>query len=103
MQDISAAELKARLDAGEHLHILDVREPDEFDENNIGGLLIPLGQVMNMEIDEIEDWKNEEVIVHCRSGRRSVQACLMLETIGFCKVTNLKGGIKAWVELNTGK
>lgn len=102
MQDISATELKARLDAGEKLHILDVREADEFDENNIGGLLIPLGQVMNLEIDEIEDWKDEEVIVHCRSGRRSVQACLMLETIGFSKVVNLKGGLKAWMELNNG-
>ena len=99
MQLISVDELKKRLDTGEKLHILDVREPNEYAETNMGGLLIPLGKVMNMQVDEIEDWKNEEVIVHCRSGVRSAQACTMLEQIGFKNTKNLSGGILAWNEL----
>lgn len=99
MQDISAQELKRRLAAGEHIHILDVREPDEYAEYNIGAKLIPLGQVMAMQVDDIEDWKDEEVVVHCRSGKRSLQAGLMLETMGFKNVKNLTGGMLAWQEL----
>lgn len=100
MQTISVAELKARKDAGEELFILDVREPSEYAEVNMGAKLIPLGQIMNMQIDEIEDWKNHEVIVHCRSGMRSMQACAMLDQLGFTNTKNLTGGINAWVELN---
>jgi rhodanese-related sulfurtransferase len=99
MQDITAAEVAQRLKAGEDLHILDVREPDEYTEFNIGAKLIPLGQVMAMQVDDIEDWKDEEVIVHCRSGKRSMQAGLMLETMGFKNVKNLAGGMLAWQEL----
>ncbi len=99
MQDITASELKARLAAGEAIHIIDVREPDEYAEFNIGAKLIPLGQVMAMQVDEIEDWKDEELIVHCRSGKRSLQAGLMLETMGFQNVKNLAGGMLAWQEL----
>lgn len=101
MQDISAQELKRRLDAGEHIHILDVREPDEYAEYNIGAKLIPLGQVMAMQVDDIEDWKDEEVVVHCRSGKRSLQAGLMLETMGFKNVKNLAGGMLAWQEFKS--
>lgn len=99
MQDISVQELKARLDAGEQIHILDVREPDEYAEYNMGAKLIPLGQVMAMQVDEIEDWKDDEVVVHCRSGKRSLQAGLMLETMGFKNVKNLAGGALAWQEM----
>lgn len=99
MQDITAAELKQRLDAGEQLHIIDVREPAEYAEYNIGAKLIPLGQVMAMQVEELEDWKNDELIVHCRSGKRSLQAGLMLETLGFQNVKNLAGGVLAWQEL----
>lgn len=99
MQDITAAELKQRLDAGEQIHILDVREPGEYTEYNIGAKLIPLGQVMAMQVDEIEDWKEDEVIIHCRSGKRSLQAGLMMETMGFKNVKNLAGGILAWQDL----
>lgn len=101
MQDISAQELKRRLDAGEHIHILDVREPDEYAEFNIGAKLLPLGQVMAFQTDDIEDWKDEEVVVHCRSGKRSLQAGLMLETMGFKNVKNLTGGMLAWQELKS--
>lgn len=96
MQPISVEELKARLDAGESLHLLDVREPHEREEFNIGGRFLPLGNIQRAETDDIEDWSNEEVIVYCRSGNRSGQACLTLETMGFANLKNLTGGMLAW-------
>jgi rhodanese-related sulfurtransferase len=96
MQSITAEDLKARINLGEVIHILDVREPAEYAETNMGATLIPLGQIMNAQIDEIEDWRNEEVIVHCRSGARSQQAILMLSQMGFSNLKNLSGGIIAW-------
>lgn len=99
MQTITVAELKSRLDAGENLNILDVREPSEFAEVNMNGKLIPLGQIMNGETDGIESWKDQEIIVHCRSGMRSMQACAMLSQLGFTNTKNLTGGIMAWLEL----
>ena len=71
MNNITVEELKKRLDAGEKLNIVDVREPHEKAEFNIGGVLIPLGQIQSMQIDEIEDLKDKEVILYCRSGNRS--------------------------------
>lgn len=96
MKEITVEELKARLDNGETLNVLDVREPEEYNEYNIGAKLIPLGQIVNMQFDEIEDLKNEEVIIHCRSGKRSMQACMVLEQAGFVNTVNVTGGVLAW-------
>ena len=96
MKHITVEELKHRLDAGEQLHIIDVREPHEYAEYNIGAKLIPLGQIMGMQIEELEDLKNEELIIHCKSGSRSMQACMMLEQAGFTNVVNVTGGAMAW-------
>ncbi|SKA41921.1 Rhodanese-related sulfurtransferase [Chitinophaga eiseniae] len=96
MQNITKEELKQRIDAGEQLNILDVREPHERAEFNIGGFHIPLGLVQTMQVDEIEHLKDEEVIVYCRSGNRSGQACMLLETMGFTNVKNLTGGMLNW-------
>ncbi len=98
MTTITADEVKFRLDSGEKLNLVDVREPHENIEFNIGGQLVPLGKVQTMQIDEIDNLKNEEVIVYCRSGNRSGQAALMLETFGFTDVKNLTGGMLAWKE-----
>lgn len=98
MKHISVDELKAKMDAGENVHLLDVRENDERKEYNIGGTHIRLGQVQAMQLDDIEDWKDEEVIVYCRSGNRSQQAALFMETLGFKNVVNLSGGMLAWKE-----
>jgi rhodanese-related sulfurtransferase len=95
MEDITIDELKARMDKGEALHIVDVREEYEFDEFNIGAQLIPLGDLTD-RLDEIEDLKNVELIVHCRSGARSGRAKEYLESEGFSKVRNLIGGMLAW-------
>ena len=98
MTNISVAELKERLANKEHINLLDVREPDERAEFNIGGAFIPVGQVLMMNTDEIAAWKDEEVICYCRSGKRSMQAGMMLETLGFTNVKNLAGGMLAWEE-----
>jgi rhodanese-related sulfurtransferase len=96
MQPISVEQLKARIDAGESLHLVDVREPAEHADFNIGGVLLPLGKIQTLQTDDIDDWKDEEVICYCRSGNRSGQACLILETAGFTNVKNLSGGMMAW-------
>ncbi len=98
MELITVEQVKARLDAGESLRLVDVREPGEHADFNIGGVLLPLGKVQVMDVDEIEDWKDQEVICYCRSGNRSGMACMILETAGFRDVKNLKGGILAWKE-----
>ena len=98
MTTITADEIKKRLDAGENIHLVDVREPDERAEFNIGGTFLPLGKIQVMQIDDIDELKNEEVICYCRSGNRSMQACLMLETFGFTNVKNLEGGMLNWRE-----
>ena len=98
MDNITVEELKRRLEAGEKLHIVDVREPHENADFNIGGVLIPLGQIQSMQIDEIEDLKDKEVILYCRSGNRSGQACMFLDSMGFKNTRNLVGGMLAWQE-----
>jgi rhodanese-related sulfurtransferase len=95
MSDITVQELKERIDKGEKLHIIDVREPYEFEEFNIGAQLIPLGTLPG-KLAELESLKNEEVIVHCRSGARSANAKLYLLDSGFTNVRNLLGGMMAW-------
>jgi len=98
MENITVEQLKARIDAGEKLHVLDVREPSEYQEYNLGAKLLPLGKIQGMQTEEIDDWKNEEVIVHCRSGARSVTASQFLEMQGFTHVVNVLGGALAWRE-----
>jgi len=98
MTTITTEEIKARMDAGEKLNLVDVREPAEHAEFNIGGTLLPLGKVQTMQTDDIDELKNAEVICYCRSGQRSMQACMMLETFGFTNVKNLTGGMLGWQE-----
>lgn len=98
MQTITVEELKAKIDAGEALHLVDVREPHENAEFNIGGILLPLGKVQTMQVDEIDELKDETVYVYCRSGNRSGQAAMMLENMGFENVKNLQGGMLRWQE-----
>lgn len=100
MQQISISEVKQRMEAGEDLHLIDVREPDENATFNIGGRLLPLGNILSMQIEDIENLKAEEVICYCRSGMRSMKAALMLETMGFTNVKNLEGGMLAWQAAN---
>jgi rhodanese-related sulfurtransferase len=102
MNTITAEEVNLRLQNGEKLNLVDVREPYEHEEFNIGGLLLPLGKIQTMQTEEIEDLKNEEVICYCRSGQRSMQACMMLQNFGFTNVSNLTGGMLGWKQLYGG-
>ena len=98
MNTISVDQLKARMDAGETLNLLDVREDSERAEFNIGGLHFRLRKIQEMAIEDIEELKEEEVICYCRTGNRSQMACLMLEHLGFKNTTNVSGGVVDWIE-----
>jgi rhodanese-related sulfurtransferase len=98
MLTITPEEVKQRLDVGEKLQLVDVRESFEHDAFNIGGLLLPLGKVKEYDTTDIDDLKDKEVILYCRSGNRSGQAALILESLGFSNVKNLIGGMIAWQE-----
>ncbi len=98
MTNITPEEVKKRLDAGEKLNLIDVREPHENAEFNIGGTLIPVGKIQSMQIEDIEDLRNEEVILYCRSGNRSGMAAMVLDQLGFTNTKNLTGGMLAWGE-----
>ncbi len=100
MKTITATELKEKLSSGEKVNLVDVREADENAVFNIGGILLPLGKIMSMQTDEIDNHKDDEVICYCRSGARSMQACAMLESMGFTNVKNLTGGMVKWQETN---
>ena len=93
--DITIEELKERLDKGENLNLIDVREEYEFDEFNIGAKLIPWGELPD-RLEEIEAWKDQEILVHCRSGARSGRAKEYLASEGFTNVRNVLGGMLAW-------
>jgi len=98
MEDITVSELKERIDAGEKFHFIDVREPWEYDEDNLGAQNIPLGDLPG-RLSELEAWKDEEIVVHCRSGARSGNAKAFMSQNGFTKVRNTLGGILAYREL----
>jgi molybdopterin/thiamine biosynthesis adenylyltransferase/rhodanese-related sulfurtransferase len=93
--EIQVEELKRRLDAGEDLFVLDVREPHEYQICNINGHLIPLGDLPK-RVNELDS--SREIIAHCRSGVRSAKAVTFLQQAGFKKVHNLAGGILAWAD-----
>jgi adenylyltransferase/sulfurtransferase len=90
---ITVKDLKRRIDAGEDLFILDVREPFEYQIANIGGKLIPQGEVPQ-RLSEID--RNREIVVQCKSGGRSQRIAEYLHEVGYPKVINLAGGILAW-------
>jgi rhodanese-related sulfurtransferase len=96
MNTITVEDLKKKMDRGESFQLIDVREPDEHVQFNIGGTLVPLGKIQSMQIDELEDFRDEQVILYCRSGNRSGQACLILDMLGFKNTNNLAGGMLAW-------
>ena len=98
MQTTTVEELKARIDKGEQVYLLDVREDYERADFNIGGTHLPLGKIQAMQFEDIEDLKDKEVIIYCRSGNRSGIAGLFMEQVGFKNPVNLAGGMLAWQE-----
>ena len=96
MKEITATELKKLVDDKADFQLIDVREEHEFDEANLNGQLIPMGEVMD-RLDEIS--KDKQVVVHCRSGKRSATVIGALESQhGFTNLYNLKGGILAYID-----
>lgn len=100
MKDITVQELKERLDSGEKIHLIDVREAGERQEFNLGGDHIPLGFLIQ-HLDEMGAMKEEEIVVYCRSGARSGLAKDFMTQRGFGNVRNLTGGIVAWLQAFT--
>lgn len=96
MKEISVQELKQLIDSKADFQLIDVREEHEFDEVNIKGHLIPLGEILD-RAGEVN--KDKQVVIHCRSGKRSATAIQALETnLGYTNLYNLKGGILAYIE-----
>ena len=95
--EITVQDLRTRLEAGDKFVFIDVREPWEYEEFNLGAQLIPLNTLVN-SMYELDEHKDSEIIVHCRSGARSAMAQGLLLANGFKNVLNLKGGVMAWQE-----
>ncbi|MFB2121150.1 rhodanese-like domain-containing protein [Parapedobacter sp. 2B3] len=93
MKEITVEELKSKIDNNEDFQLIDVREEFEYETSNINGEHIPLAEVV-LEQDKIS--RDKPVIIHCRSGKRSAQAIMLLEREGFDNLYNLEGGILAW-------
>jgi rhodanese-related sulfurtransferase len=95
MHEITVEELNDLRTSGKAHQLIDIREDFEVEAVNIGGEWIPMGNIPN-EIEKIK--KDVPVIIHCKSGKRSANISLFLEQQGFTNVSNLKGGIFAWIE-----
>ncbi len=98
MEDITVEDLKSRLDNNEKFVFLDVREDWEYEDDNLGAKNISLGDLL-YRLDELEEFQDQEIIVHCRSGARSGNAKKFLESKGYTKVRNVLGGILAYRSL----
>ncbi|HLF63432.1 MAG TPA: rhodanese-like domain-containing protein [Saprospiraceae bacterium] len=98
MQDITVHELKERKDRNEHFMLIDVREPFEHEEFDIGGENLPLGEIMSWS-EELQVSPDAEIIVYCRSGNRSAMAKSFLTSKGFTSIRNLIGGVVAWQKM----
>lgn len=98
--DITVQELKERLQSGEKFNFIDVREEYEFEADNLGAKLIPLGDFPD-HLEELEALKDEEIVIHCRSGARSGNAQKFLQANGFSNVRNVLGGILAYREMES--
>ncbi|MCS6917122.1 MAG: rhodanese-like domain-containing protein [Chitinophagales bacterium] len=96
MQELSVEELKEMLDSGCSFCFLDVRDEWEYAEFNLGAENMPL-HLLPSRLADLEPYKEQLVVVHCKMGRRGQQAQLLLQQAGFKQVRNLSGGIEAWI------
>ncbi len=96
LEEVSAADVKAARDRGDEFLLLDVRQPEEYQTAKIdGSTLIPLAE-LESRVEELADWRERRVVIHCHHGGRSAAACQVLGAHGFRDVANLAGGIEAW-------
>ena len=98
MEDIDVKELKERLEKKDKFLFLDVRDEWEYEDDNLGAKNIPLADLPH-RLEELDSYKDQEIIIHCRSGARSGNAKKFLESKGFSQVRNVLGGIMAYRDL----
>jgi rhodanese-related sulfurtransferase len=97
--DISVEDLKKMIEGSQPFNLIDVRNPDEYEDDNLDGILIPLGDLPD-SLDQLEEMKGQDIYIHCRSGARSARAKDYLISQGFDKVHNVLGGIMAYRDLD---
>ncbi len=98
ISEIDVNELKEKLDNKEDMYFIDCREQEEWNEGHIpGATLIPLSDFQNTFENVLKD-KNKKVVIQCRSGKRSMNACMFLLSKGYSDLVNVEGGILAWNE-----
>jgi rhodanese-related sulfurtransferase len=98
IKECDVQELKAKIDAKENFQFIDCRELEEWNEAHIpGATFIPLSEFQTKYESVLTD-KNAEVIIQCRSGKRSMNACMFLLSKGFTNLTNVEGGIMSWIQ-----
>lgn len=96
IKEIEVDELKAKLEKGDTFHFIDCREQEEWDESHIeGATLLPLSTFQEKYQSLLPD-KNAHIVIQCRSGKRSMNACMFLLSQGYTDLNNLEGGILAW-------
>ncbi|HKI47656.1 MAG TPA: rhodanese-like domain-containing protein [Balneolales bacterium] len=101
IEEITVQQLHSKMENGSEPVIVDVREPHELKISSIPAISIPLAELVT-RYEELYDYKNDEIVVICRSGSRSAQACFYLQNKGFGNVKNLRGGINEWArEIDT--
>lgn len=97
INEIDVKELKSVMDSGEQFQFIDCREQAEWNESHIAGAtLVPLSE-FEQKYETILKDKNAHIIIHCRSGKRSLNACMFLMSKGFTNLTNVEGGIISWI------
>lgn len=96
--ECTVSELKKKLDAKENIQFIDCREAEEWNEANIpGSTLLPLSEFEAKYESVLKD-KNAKIVIHCRSGKRSMNACMFLLSKGYSNLTNVEGGILRWID-----
>jgi rhodanese-related sulfurtransferase len=96
IKEIDVQELKTKLESGEKFQFIDCREQEEWDESHIdGAIFIPLSSFQEKYEVLLKD-KNETIVIQCRSGKRSMNACMFLLSKGYSDLVNVEGGILAW-------
>ena len=98
IKSIDSQQLKTMLDSQENFTLIDCREQSEWDEAHIeAARFIPLSE-LESRVEEIRDLEEQPIVLQCRSGKRSMKACIFLQGEGFSNLTNLEDGILGWIE-----
>ncbi len=98
IKEMNVSELKNKLDNGEKIHFIDCRELAEWNDGHIeGATLLPLSE-FQQKYESVLGEKDAKIVMQCRSGKRSMDACMFLLSKGYSDLNNLEGGILAWTQ-----